>query len=180
VRRWGINHLHAIAWRDGAGDHDRSHDPSLANKLSLSGSGEHCGKKTGLEAFNLRARVTESSDPNHRPRTDSKDRPFAETKQWQTRGGDVFAHLARSYVQTCFGEFVEQLLVQQVNLPEVRLTRVLGYTRAVFDCRAKVGVSGNAVPFDQLDARHRIFRKGVSGLEMDRPDECSHRDSGAA
>lgn len=180
ARLWDKNRFDAIAWRDCARGQYHSHDPSLANELSLLGTGKDRGEKTGLEALNLRAGVTKPSDPYQRSRTDSKDRALAETKQRQARGGDVFAHLARRYVQASFGKFVEQLMVQQVNLPEVRLSRVLGYTRAVFDCRAKVCVSGDAVPLDQLDGRHRIFRKGVGGLEMNRPNDCSHRDSGAA
>lgn len=180
MRLWNESHLDAIARRDGARAQYHSHDPSLANKLSLLGTRKDRGENTGLEALNLRAGVTKPSDPHQRARTDPKNRAFAEAEQRQARGGDVFAHLARRYVQACFGKFVEQLMVQQVNLPEVRLSRVLGYTRAVFDCRAKVCVSGDAVPLDQLDGRHRIFRKGVGGLEMNRPNDCSHRDSGAA
>ena len=47
--------------------------------------------------------------------------------------------------------------MQQVNLPKVRLRRVFGYTRAVLDRDAVVGVSDDTVSLKELDGRHRVL-----------------------
>ena len=47
--------------------------------------------------------------------------------------------------------------MQQVNLPKVWLRRVFGYTRAVLDRDAVVGVSDYTVSLDKLDRRHRVL-----------------------
>jgi hypothetical protein len=48
-------------------------------------------------------------------------------------------------------QLVQQFLMQQVNLPKVRLHWVFGYARSVLDCDAEVGVSDNPVTLDKLD-----------------------------
>lgn len=47
--------------------------------------------------------------------------------------------------------------MKKVNLPKVRLRRVFGYTRAMLDRDAVVGVSDDTVSLNKLDRRHRVI-----------------------
>lgn len=149
--------FNGISRPDEPGGHDHAHDAGLADQLTPRCSVEHGMEKARLEVLDLCTGVSETSDTHHRLRTYTKDRTFAQRQQRKPRRRDVLAQLAGRHAQALRGQFVQQLLVQQVNLPEVRLSGVFGYARAVFDGAAEVGVADDAVSLDQFDRRHGLF-----------------------
>ena len=156
-----------ISRRDRPGHQHNAHDSSLANQFTFWCSVEHGREKARLEVLDLCAGVSKASDSYNCLRANAKDSTLAERQQWEARGCDVFAQLARHHLETSLGEFVQEFLMQQVNLPQVRLRWVFGYARAVLDCDAIVGVSDDPVSLDQLDRRHRVLGERVGCFGVD-------------
>ena len=61
---------------------------------------------------------------------------------------------------------VQQLLVQQMHLPQVGLSRVAGHAGAVLDGDVKMRIALHTQPRQQSDARLRRFGKDMPGGEM--------------
>jgi hypothetical protein len=68
---------------------------------------------------------------------------------------------------------VEQLLVDQVDLAQVRLRRVPGDPRSVLHRDSRMGVSGDALPFHQADDVDSPLREPVVIVRRDGYDDRS-------
>jgi hypothetical protein len=75
---------------------------------------------------------------------------------------DVLTHIARPDRKTPSIEFVMQLLVEQMHLPEVGLGRIAGEPRAVLDRSSHMGISLNSHAREEVDAVLSAFREGVA------------------
>mgnify|MGYP006189569875 CR=1 FL=1 len=81
---------------------------------------------------------------------------------------DVLAQFARPDREAGSHQFVEELGVEQVHLPQVGLARVGPYARPVLDGAAPVRITHHAPADFQLDGRHLLFGKAVFCIAVDR------------
>jgi hypothetical protein len=87
---------------------------------------------------------------------------------------DVLAHLTGFHVQSSGAEFVQQLGVEQVHLPKIRLRRILGYSRAMLDSNPEMSVVTHPVTAYKLDASHAAFGKRMIHAAMHGEDTSAH------
>ena len=118
--------------------------------------------QTLLNAVELCTWVAQTGDLDCCGVTESESGPGRQAEEIDATRRDVLAHLTRDDVETASLQFVEQLGMDQMDLPQVGLTWVAGNARAMFDRFALVSIVGNAETGDQDDRfldrlRHRMF-----------------------
>jgi hypothetical protein len=94
-----------------------------------------------LEVINLEARVPQPGQFNNSIRSDAQQCPRWKRKQVNTFGRNVLTELTSSNGVALPCQLVEQLLVDDVNLPEVGLRCVLAHQMPVLDQFTGVSIS---------------------------------------
>src|SRR5258706_11961002 len=79
--------------------HDDAHDPRAAHQIASFVAAERCGHEPGLDAVELRARVTQARYLDDCRVAETQPRPGREREQFEPSRGDVLAHLARSHAE---------------------------------------------------------------------------------
>ena len=79
-----------------------------------------------------------------------------------------------STVKPLFRQFGEQLGVQQVNLAQVRLGRILRDSGTVLDGDAAVRIALDAQAFEQANGRLRSLAEAVLRMRADDDDSGGH------
>ena len=74
--------------------------------------------------LDLDARVAQALDPDHGVGAEVEQGAGRQREEVDSAGGHVLAEVTRGDVVPVPGEVVEELRVEQVHLPEVRLVRV--------------------------------------------------------
>ncbi|MCY1308035.1 hypothetical protein D9M70_580140 [compost metagenome] len=90
-------------------------------------------------------------------------RAARQAQQIDTPGGDVLAHRAFRHVEAGELEFVMQLAVDQVHLPQIGLRRIRLDAGAVLDGNAEMGIALHAQPRQQHDRGHDRFAERMRG-----------------
>jgi len=127
-----------------------------------------------LKRLDLAAWVAKTGHPNHRTRTHTDSGTSRQRKEIDASGGDVLTKVARRNHETLGVEVVEQLCVQEMNLPKVWLRRIPSDTRPMLDCLPTMRVVPNATVCQQLDALYGVLGEGVLGASMNCLDPSGH------
>ena len=81
-------------------------------------------QKAGVVRLDLDARVAQALDPHDSVGAEVEQGACRQREEVDAAGGDVLAEVTRGYAVPVPGQVVEELRVEQVHLPEVRLVRV--------------------------------------------------------
>jgi len=138
-----------------------AHHPGLAYQAPIGQPIQDCGKQPSPKALDLRARIAQASHLNKRVAPEKKPRSCGQIKQIHTASCDVLSQVPGRDRKPSGLELSEQLFVQQVDLPQVRLTWVLRDARAVLHSLAAVGIAANAMTLDQFNLVGNAFGERV-------------------
>ena len=137
------------------------HHPGLAYQAPIWQPIQDCGKQPSPKALDLRARIAQASHLNQRVVPEKKPRSCGQIKEVHTASRDVLSHVPGRDRKPSGLELSEQFFVQQVDLPQVRLTWVLRDARAVLHSLAAVGIAANAMTLDQFNLVGNAFGERV-------------------
>ena len=138
-----------------------AHHPGLADQAPIWQPIQNCGKQPSPKALDLRARIAQASHLDKRVAPEKKPRSRGQIKQIHTASCDVLSQVPGRDRKPSGLELSEQLFVQQVDLPQVRLTGVLRDARAVHHSLAAVGIAANAMTLDQFDFAGSVLGERV-------------------
>ena len=142
---------------DSAGYHNRHHS-RLADRTTLSIRADDLLEQTGLEPVDLQAGIAQPGEFHNCLRAESQASTSWKLQQVDSFGGDILAELARGDVGS---HLVEQLRMNEVNLPEIRLRGIASDPREMLHCRAEVRVPFHTEPGDKGDGFSRWLREAV-------------------
>ena len=100
--------------------------PALRINRSLPVTAQHRRHQPGLKAVQLGAGVAQARHFNHSRCADVQTCSGWQGQQVNAGGGDVLAEIAGPHREIGGHQFLEQLGVQQVHLPQIRLARIAG------------------------------------------------------
>ncbi len=115
-----------IAWPDSAARDDDAHNPRLANQLSLRSATKHCCSKARLKLVELFTRIAQPGDFDYCGVTNVKLGSGRQSQKVNIARSDVLADLPWVNAKPLSAEFFEELLMNEMHLPEVGLRWVLG------------------------------------------------------
>jgi hypothetical protein len=130
-------------------------------------------------AVELSARVPQTRDFDHGV-AEAKARPGWQAEQIEFPRSDVFPELAGGDRVSFGAEFLEQLVMDQMNLPEVGLVWIVSHARSVLHGLSRVSVSINAVSGDEQNAKLIRLAESVGRTSADRDDGRTHGDLGSS
>lgn len=160
---------------DLASHQNDSHDASLADKIALLIAPKHCLQESLLKIIQLLARIAESGHLNYRPTTEVQTCARWQPEQVNAARGYVFAHVPCPNIKAGRVEFVMQLGVNKMHLPQVWLIWVADDAREVLNRLARMSVACNTLGFDQQDTVQIGLAKRVSGTATDCGDYSIQR-----
>ena len=134
---WELD-LDRITWRhDPAGYHNRHHS-RLADRATLSIRADDLLEQTRLEPVDLQAGIAQPGEFHDCLGTESQASPSWKLQQIDSMGGDILSEFARGDLG---GHLVEQLRMNEVNLPEIRLRGIASHPRKMLHGCAEVRVA---------------------------------------
>jgi hypothetical protein len=138
IRPYGFS-LHAFQWdvwlggkchpdhvsgsNDPARDHDRHHS-GLANNVSFMVLADHMREQAGLEIIDLVTGIAQAGNLDHCIIAELQPGSLGHVKEIDAASGDVLAHIPRAYGVTIVGNLIEELSMDEMDLPQIRLIRV--------------------------------------------------------
>ena len=154
MRLGGQLHLDRIARPDRSTGRDDAHDPGLAHDVARRIPTDDLLQQAVLELVDLQARVAQAGDLDDGFVTEVQQRADGEAEEIDAARGDVLPEIPRSYLVARLTEFLEQLLVDQMDLAQIRLGGVLRNAGTVLDRDPRMyvpldtesGQQGHAVP----------------------------------
>lgn len=146
-----------IAWCDRATCGDDAHDACLANQLSFRSAPEYCCSKTRLESVQLFARIAQAGEPDHGGLTDVKLGAGRQSQEVDTARRDVLADPAWMNLKPLRAQLFKELLVNEMDLPEIGLCWILCQTRAVLDRHPAMSISLDTQSSKQVDAGRNLL-----------------------
>jgi hypothetical protein len=90
-----------------------------------------------------------------------KPGPRGKAKQIDAFGGDVFADLSGKNGKPGCGKLAEQLTVDQMDLPQIRLRRIASNAGSMFYRRPAMRVTVHTETLAERDMRHRRLGERV-------------------
>jgi hypothetical protein len=165
----------SIARANDAALDDDGHYASLAVERAIGRALEDGGHETGLKMIELDAGVTQAGDSYYCRLAQAKLRSCGELEKFNALGGDVLAEVAVGDCKPLRCELIEELAVQKVNLPQVRLGGVLRDARPVLHGDSSMCIAVDTEPRDENDVRGAAFREGMGGIAADGNDSGIHR-----
>jgi hypothetical protein len=130
---------------------NNAHDPALTDEFTRGRTLQHRLHQALLKSIELFARISQTGDSNDRRRSDVQQSVSWQRKDVEAAGRDVLTELAGAHVETLGPQLIEKLRVNQVYLPEVRLTRIRLEARSVPHRFPTVRVAANPEAGDQRD-----------------------------
>lgn len=121
----------------------------------------------------MRTRIPQARDDHLGIRAEPQQGSHRQLEEGHTARGDVLTHLTSADNKTGRGQFLMQLLVNEVHLTKVRLRGIARNPRAMFDCRACMTIALDAETGDQANPVTRCFAERMSGAHAYR-DNRSH------
>ena len=113
-----------VSGPDEAAREDHAHHPGAPYDGAVGGAAGHVAQKALVVRLDLDARVAQALDPDHGVGAQVEQGAGRQPEEVDAAGGQVLAEVAGGDVVPVPGEVVEELRVDQVDLPEVRLVRV--------------------------------------------------------
>ncbi len=126
-----------------SGNHNRHH-ACLAYDAAMPIAAGDGTEQPRLKSLDLDAGIPEPGHLDDRALAESKPSAFRKRKQIDAARGDVLAQVPGMHSESLGRELVEQLSVNEVNLPQVGLQGITRDARAVFDCGAAVRITLDA------------------------------------
>jgi hypothetical protein len=108
---------------DAPGEHD-THDTSATNDFARVVATRHLGEQPGLKSVDLHTGVSEPCDLNDRFFANAKPRAEWKFEECEAARGEVLTELPGLNQKTVGLELVRQFVVDEVDLPKIRLRRV--------------------------------------------------------
>jgi hypothetical protein len=108
-KQWrdGKFNANSVAGNDDTALEDNRHDACLADEFSVRPLTEDGFEKSRLEVVDLRAGIAQSRYLKFDIRTELQDRSARERQKVHAAGGDVFAEVGRTDLETVVTEFVQ-------------------------------------------------------------------------
>src|SRR5829696_6558700 len=155
----------------GCGCHEPSRlrsSPRLCGPARCRFPGEHFLEQPGLEGIDLLARVAEAGHLDHRLAAELQQGAAGKGEQIDPSGGDdVLPELSGVDVEPVLADLSEQLSVDEVDLPQVRLRWIGGDPRSVLDGDALVGVALHSESRHQHDLIDDCLAEAVFTIPAD-------------
>ena len=145
---------------DSALEHDR-HDAGLPNEFAVRSSAEDGFEKSRLEVVDLRAGIAQPRDLKLDVRTELQNRSARERQKVDAAGGNVFAQVGRTNLETLIGKLVQQLRLDQMNLSQVGLIRIFCDPGTMLHRLPTVGISLHPQARSQLNGRFVGLTEGM-------------------
>jgi hypothetical protein len=175
MRQWRQCDFDPIACSDDPAFANDRHDPGFADHLTSRSTVEHRGEQAGLEALNLTTRVAQACHlQDHVVPNPQQGTPW-QCEQIDIGCCDVLTQVSRLHAEALRLQLTEQLGMDQVYLPEVRLAWIDGDTRPVLDGASLVRVSSDAEARDQLNLVNKLLRKTMRAVTCDCYDASAVR-----
>lgn len=111
---------------DLAAPYDDAHDARSADQPAIGASIEDAIEQPVLEVLDLPAPIAQTRHSDEHVVAQSQHRPGRQREQVNASGRDVLAQGTRRHGEPGRSEVVEQLTLQQVDLPQVGLSRIRG------------------------------------------------------
>ena len=162
-----ISRSHAPAPR-----HD-AHHAGEADDLAVTGVPHHLLEQPGLESVDLLARIAKPGDRHH-SLSDSQSCSDGQREQIDAVRRDVLAEVPWSHEMTTLLQRLEELAVDQMHLPEIRLGRIGGHPRSVLDRRSTVRIAVDTQTLEERDRSPCLLAERVRSTGMDRDDPSEH------
>ena len=135
-----------------ARDDDR-HDPGLADQVAVGIVPEHGLEQTGLKRLDLPAGIAQAGDLDQGLGAKAKPRSRWQCQQVDAAGSHVFSDRARPQVEPAGVKLLEQLLVDEMHLPQIRNMTEFPDVRAVLHRFAHVRIASDAKTGDEENRR---------------------------
>lgn len=144
--------------QDPAVQNDRHH-PGLADQVPVRVAIEDRRHQTWLDPVELGAGVAESGQFDSRRVSQAELGSGREAEQVDAMGGYVLAHHSRPESETATTELVVELGVEEMDLTQVRLGRVLTNPRPMLDRPAKMSIALDTETREKTDlGDHRLHQ----------------------
>lgn len=173
MRLGGQRYGDAIARLHRSTGNDDSHNPGLADQIPRVIATEHGRHQAGLNAVQLLAGITQTGDLHDRFRADPEAGRRRQPEEIDSPDGDILPHLPGNDIEPSRPKLIMQLGVDQVNLAQIRLTRVARHPGAVLNGLSSVRVPLDPVPRDQHDRLEVLLahRVGSAAADCDNPSD---------
>lgn len=166
--------LNCVARANQTAAADDCHYACLPQQLAVGRPTEACLEQTGAKPFELRTGIAQAGDLYDRNGADLEQRALRERQEIQPTRENVLTHVAGMDVEPSSVELVMQFGVNEVDLTEIRLVRVLRDAREVLDGSASMRVTFDAETFDQANFWFGLLDEVVAAGAADREDGCGH------
>ena len=150
-----------------AGQH-YCHDASEPHQITGIAAPKYCRLKPGMKALKLAARVPEAGHLNECAVPELEAGAGGKSKEIDTTGSDVFAHVSGGNGQTEGEQRIVEFTMDEVDLAKVGLHWVLGHSRPMFHCDPKVRIALHPEPGQEADLTNNRLGHGVGGAHRNR------------
>lgn len=169
----GQLHLNRIAWCHRSAFQNYGHHARLSNEVPLRIPVQNSLLQPFLKLVDLLARISQAGDFQHRLGAQAQAGAGRKVEQSYPAGGDVLSQLAGLHLEAGPIQLIQQLLVNQVHLAEVRLARILFHSRAMLHSGACVGIALHAKTRQELNAGKVLLVESVGRTDTDGDDSHS-------
>ena len=130
-----------VSGPDFAACQDNCHDACLPNERPLLIALQDRRQQPGLEVVRLETRIAQARDFDHGGGAQLQPRPGWQSQQIHPTCGDILAHLPGDCGETGSVERIMEFSVDQADLTQVGLGRVMRHPRAMLDPLTAMGVA---------------------------------------
>ena len=145
-----------------------AHHSRLTHDLSGAVAGQHGLEQAGLEAVDLPAGVPKAGYLDDGVGSDPQEGPLRQVQQVDAAGSDVFPEVAGAHLEAVLRQFVEQLRLDQVHLPQVGFRGVRLLPEHMLHGSPGMRVTVNAEPFHQQNGFQPVLAEVVLTASADR------------
>lgn len=163
-------HAYAVMRSDGSTGDDDAHDPSLADQAPVLVAVKDSLQQPGLEVVQLITGVAQPGHLDDRVGTEMQPGAARQTEQVEAAGGDVLAHLSGCDVEAALSQLVVEFGMNEVNLPQVRRSRVGPNSGAMLHGHPGMRIVVHPDTGDELDAVLILLAELVHSTTADRDD----------
>jgi len=163
-----------VAGSDAAAGDDHAHDPSLPHEGTIRGTVQNGLQQAGHELVDLGTRVAQTGHLHHSVRSEPKLRTPGQGEQVDASCRNILAQLTRSDLEALLPQLVEQLCLDQVDLPKVGLRRIRRHTGTVLHRDTRVRVTGDSESRQQPDLVHDCLAEAMLMIAAHGDDGRQH------
>jgi hypothetical protein len=137
--------------------HDDRHHPRLAHQLPVGASERHPCQKSWLDVFDLGARIPKTGHGKQSVGANAQRRPDWQAKEIDAGRRDILAQVARSHLEPLGSQFGKQLLVDEMDLAQIRLRGIDLHAGSMLHGAPGVCVPVDSDSSDQPDRGHLML-----------------------